>query len=620
MSTPGDKLRLSDPQGFAAEGNAARGRPLVEDELAERAQLADAQKRIAQLERSNAALEKRLDQEDKAKAAAQAKAGGQGKARHMAHAEGWLAVCTAPDLCKVGKDVVAFNSFATLDQQHTASSNVKARGTAVYRKGDIIRNVQGDAGQHVVSGTSLGSGHVKILDGQDNVKVNGIAVARHDSRCLINCDASGLGGAQGKLVTEQKSVGDHPPSMVAAPPGERTSEKLDALRKARAGVADGMLDFNAIDEYINFKQSNEVFDGLIAQISGTPGAASGYAAQVARGLLGFVKDIVMGTGELGYEGIKAVPKLAQLTQTQEGRLLAQLDAQILAEHIKLGNITTGTVGQGALNIGRAIVKPVTDPWAKGQYVESVARGAAEVGTLGLGWLKGAKVARAAMAADAAKAADVVKAADLASAANAVDAARPTRAIVRHVDDGVHVKRGKKPEFSGDWGNYETHGIKADPMESSEGRRMVDELEKQGRTRKAAIDEAAELINTGSSMPVANPIEIGDKLFKVIHEGGSVGANSAYWATETQIGALNGLTYDQIAEKLGLPLASQQGTRFQVMEITAIRNGTSFTSVIAPTTEVGANGMIWSQGGGGLQTLLTDRSIFTPPRFTAIKFP
>ena len=140
------------------------------------------------------------------------------------------------------------------------------------------------------------------------------------------------------------------------------------------------------------------------------------------------------------------------------------------------------------------------------------------------------------------------------------------------------------------------------------------------SERRAINEARELIKTGSSMPMANPIEVGDKLFKVVPEGASVGPNSAFWGTETQVSTLNGLTYNQIAERLGLPLASQQGAKFQVMEITAVRNGTSFTSVIAPTTEVGANDMIWSQGGGGLQTLLTDRSIFTQPKLTTVKFP
>ncbi|MBZ2210091.1 PAAR-like domain-containing protein [Massilia soli] len=618
MSSSRDKLRLSDPMGSAPKGDVVLDRRSIEDQLAERAQWIENEKRIAQLERSNAKLEAQLSQIEPA--VPNANATGQGKVSHIAHSEGWQAICTAPDFCKVGNAVVAFNSFATLDMQQTASPNVKARGTAVYRKGDMIKQVQGDAGKHIVSGTSLGSGHVKILDGHDNVKVNGIPVARHDSRCLINCDASGVGGAQGKLVTERKSVTEGKfPSHGTAPSGERSSEKLDALNKVRAQLVDGMLNLNASDKYINFDQSNEVLSDLIGQIRGNRGTALGYAAQVARGVLGFGKDIVLGTGEILYEGIKAVPKVVQLSQTESGRLLAQLDAQILAEDIKLGNITPGTVGQGALQLGKAIIKPVTDPWAKGDYVEAVARGAAEIGTLALGWLKGNKAARVAKGANASKTAGT---AGVAAVANSVDAAaaQTARTSGGHVNSGVHVKVGSKPEFSGDWNKYQTHGIKADPMKSAEGRRLVRQFEEQGMSERTAIKEARELIKTGSSPPMANPIEVGDKLFKVIPEGRSVSQSSAFWATDAELRTLKGLTYDQIADKLGVPLASQQGTKFHVMEITAFRNGTSFTSVIAPTTEVGANGVIWSQRGGGLQTLLTDRSIFTQPKLTAIKFP
>lgn len=623
MTSPSDQVKSTNPQGSAPLGNAALGERSIEDEFPERAKVADNEKLIAQLERSNEELETQLVRQAqavaKAKTGGQGRAGGHGKARHIAHAEGWQAICTAPDFCKVGKDVIAFNSFATLDKQHIASSNVKARGTAVYRKGDVIKNVQADAGKHVVSGTSLGSGHVKILDGHDNVKVNGIPVARHDSRCLINCDASGVGGAQGKLVTEQKMVrGAAAASNDGAAPGERTSEKLTALKKARVQIAGRMLNLNTADAYINFEESNEVLNDLIGQISGERGTALGYAAQVTRGVLGFAKDCVMGVGEMAFEGIKAVPKALQLTQTQSGRLLTQLDARILAENIKLGNITPGTIGRGSLDIGKAIVKPVTDPWAKGDYVEAVTRGVTEIGTLGLGWLKGNKAVRATKAADASKVAQAGKGATLPKA----DAGTATtvRTALGRVDDGVHVKVGTKPEFSGNWKNYETHGITGDPMGSAEGRRLVDEFENHGRSRRAATREARDLIKTGSTMPMSNPIEVGDKFFKVVQEGGFVGTNSMFWFTEAEIGALNGLNYNQIADRLGLPLASQPGSRFQLMEITAFRRGTSFTSVIAPTTELGANGTLWSQRGGGLQTLLTDRSIFTEPKLTGKAFP
>ena len=605
MSSSRDKLRLSDPMGSAPKGNVVLGRISIEDQLAERAQLIENEKRIAQLERSNAKLEVQLSQIEPA--VPNGNATGHGKVSHIANSEGWQAICTAPDFCKVGNAVVAFNSFATLDMQQTASPDVMARGTAVYRKGDMIKKVQGDAGKHIVSGTSLGSGHVKILDGHDNVKVNGIPVARHDSRCLINCDASGVGGAQGKLVTERKSVGGGGSELKdPAPPGGRTSEQLAALKRARASVADGMLDLDALDEYVNFDQSNQALSDLIAQFSGTRGTAVGYVAEVTRGVLGFGKDLVMGAGELAYEGIKAVPKVIQLTQTQRGKVLAQLDAKIFGENIKLGNITPGTIGRGALDIGKAIIQPVTDPWARGNYVEAVTRGVTEIGTLGLGWLKGKRAGHALRVADASKASDA--------------AIKSPRNVAARVDNGVHIRQRKKPEFSGNWDDYLTRGLRADPMATPEGRRMVHEFEKTGLSADEALQKTKDLMQTGSTIPLPNPIEIGDKFYKIIPEGGGVGPSSAFWATEAELATLRGASYDQIADRLGIPLLSQQGIRFQVVEITAIRPGTSFTSVIAPTKEIGANGVIWSQNGGGLQTLLTDRNSFTDPRLTGINFP
>jgi uncharacterized Zn-binding protein involved in type VI secretion len=603
------RLKLSDANGSSPRGNSALGVQSIEDEIAQSAQLADYEKRIKQLQRNIARLKENLEQGGKPHS--QAKPGSKGKARHIAHAEGWQAVCTAPDFCKVGKDVVAFNSFATLDQKRTASPNVKARGTPIYRKGDVLQNVQADAGKHVVSGTSLGSGHVKILDGHTNVKVNGVPVARHDSRCLINCDASGVGGAQGKLVTEQKIAGAAAPRAESdIPPGQRTSAKLQALKKAREAIVAGQTNFDALDEYVNFEQSHEALDGLIKQISGAPGTGGDYAAQVARGLLGFTKDFVLGAGELAYESIKLVPKLVRLTQTQTGALHAQLDAQILVENIKLENISPESVGQAAVDIGKAIVKPVTDPWSKGLYVESITRGAAEAGTMGLGWLKGGK---GALARKAAAAADATPGTLL---TRTIDAVAPPSGV----GGGIHVKAVSKPEFSGDWGNYKTHGVKADPMESIEGRRMVAEFEKQGRSVREAIEEAAVLIRSGSTLPLPNPIEVGDKFYKLISKGGTVGENSAFWATKEELGRLKGMTHDQIADRLGLPLASQSGTIFEVMEITAFRNGATFSSLIAPTAEIGANGVLWSQRGGGIQTLLTDRSLFTKPILTGIQYP
>jgi HNH/ENDO VII superfamily nuclease with conserved GHE residues len=157
-------------------------------------------------------------------------------------------------------------------------------------------------------------------------------------------------------------------------------------------------------------------------------------------VLGFGKDIVMGIGELAYEGIKAVPKLGRMAYTSNGQAISQLNGAILAENISLGNITAGTVGQGALDIGSAIIKPITDPWNKGQYVEAVTRGAAEIATLPIAWTKAQKAAQATKAktaleaAEAAKAKAALEAEEAVKAKAALDAEEAAKA-----GDGVHVK-------------------------------------------------------------------------------------------------------------------------------------------------------------------------------------
>lgn len=138
-----------------------------------------------------------------------------GTVRHVANVTDWRAVCTAPDYCLVGSSVVGFDSFAFLSKKTLYSPNVNAQSVPVYRVGDMFQCISADAGAHIVAGTSLGSGFVKILDGQNNVKVNGIPLARHDSLCLINCNAAGIGGAPGKLITEKKSVTSAAPAPVA---------------------------------------------------------------------------------------------------------------------------------------------------------------------------------------------------------------------------------------------------------------------------------------------------------------------------------------------------------------------------------------------------------------------
>jgi hypothetical protein len=148
----------------------------------------------------------------------------------------------------------------------------------------------------------------------------------------------------------------------------------------------------------------------------------------------------------------------------------------------------------------------------------------------------------------------------------------------------------RPAFSGDWNNFKTLGVTDSPMLSPEGRSVVNYLESQGYDRASAVDRASELINSGSSLPFANPVEAGDAFYKLVPSGSGVGPSSPYWMTQEQLNSLTGLSADQIGTRLGMPLAQQTGS-FDLYSVKAVTPSMSFTSTIAPTQELGA-------GGGG----------------------
>ena len=345
-----------------------------------------------------------------------------GSARHAAHDSiEWKAVCSLPDFCWVGGAVTAFDSFATLDKPLLASNDVKVRGTRVYRVGDMFSQVQANAGAHVVAGTSLAAGNVKLLEGHHNVKANGLPLARHDSVCLINCNVAGVGGTLGKIMTavRQAVPVTSEASNPGAPPGERTSAHLQKLEAEREALKQRQLDIDGLDKHVDFDGLNQAADkgiasleqgGMLGPLSLVSGSVPGLAnadAQVTRGLLGFAKDIGTGLGELAYSGVKQAAKNVQ-SHSPDGIKGHVLDAQILAENMRLGNITPGTVGAGIKQDGAAVwsalIKPVTTPWAKGNRIEAVTRGAAEILTLPWGLFKAGKVAEAAKAASALKSA------------------------------------------------------------------------------------------------------------------------------------------------------------------------------------------------------------------------
>ena len=308
-----------------------------------------------------------------------------GQTRHVGHETSeWSVACITPDVCRVGKRTIAFDSSATLGCKTQHSPNVKARGTPVYRVGDMSSGTQANAGKHVVSGTSGGKGYVKFNSGHDSVKVNGIPVVRHDSLVQINCNAAGIGGACGQVITQIKapnSQAKKASEAAQAPAGKRTSPRLEQLKAEREALVADMWNLDYTDKWVRFDDAHDALDTAIDGIQGEEGTAYDYAAQVGRGIAGFGKDVVLGTAELLYEGVKLSPKLYRRLYGSNGQKLTQLDVAILEEEIQLGNITSDTLGEGALEIGGAIVEPVTTPWKEGDKVEAITRGGAEVAAI-----------------------------------------------------------------------------------------------------------------------------------------------------------------------------------------------------------------------------------------------
>ena len=343
--------------------------------------------------------------------------------KHIANAENsWSAICITPDLCRVGKSVIPFDSYRDLSHDMVASPNVNARGYPVYRIGDIVQGTESNAGKGVFSGTSLMLGHVHIVADNTTVHVNGQICARHDSLVLMN-NRNTVGRLQTSQGAPQGVVENGKLPCNTPPKSSPRLEQLEALKKDTAG-----LDPDQLDEFVRFDQTHAILDeaiqGIRVDTSGEYGWFEGSlrrlgdkGAQAARAVLSFTKDATLGLGQLAYESGKLL--------VPGGSFHATLDAQILAEHIRLGNICLESLKQAAQDVGQAIVKPVTDAWERGDYLEAVTRGGLEIGTLIAGVGAAAKTGAGGKAASAAAASadDVVRAAGGRAASGADDVVR-----------------------------------------------------------------------------------------------------------------------------------------------------------------------------------------------------
>ncbi len=136
--------------------------------------------------------------------------------------------------------------------------------------------------------------------------------------------------------------------------------------------------------------------------------------------------------------------------------------------------------------------------------------------------------------------------------------------------------------------------------------MVNALQSKGLSMDEAIREARSFINSGATMPVATPLDVTDKLVKVVPSGGAPSTTTGYWMKESQLEALKA-DPASLANKLGLPPGMQVNS-FDVFQITPKQGAVVYESKIAPTT---VNG-IPNTTGGATQNIVVDRSQFTLP--------
>lgn len=276
-------------------------------------------------------------------------------------------------------------------------------------------------------------------------------------------------------------------------------------------------------------------------------------------------------------------------------------------------MTPRSVSKSVLNIGKAIVRPVTDPWAKGQYVEAIARGATEIATLGLGWLKGSKAARATKTADTVKAIEAAEAVKNVRPAAVHSSPTAAKMAQREINDGVHVKANKTShEVSNPAVIAERNRITALSNEAADAERNARKARAAGDDVSAAEYDSIAQAKVAEARNLLNPyVRIGDVQGLVDRlEVSSPKDGAHFWSGWTD-GALE--RAGAMAEQAGgISLETSPGGRIlngwdaiNKSANPAIREG--FWTSISEKYAAGAEGTIkivqsdaaWLEGGGNV---------------------
>jgi hypothetical protein len=220
---------------------------------------------------------------------------------------------------------------------------------------------------------------------------------------------------------------------------------LDAATKLKEAMASS--DPARIDEIIRTDEAQKIVQELINKIQATPtslgedllrsggnplsagatllaqvyGGDSARAelnrqtAGVVRGALGVVNRVVFGLADL-------VKFAAKHNPTNPNALIHDaLSMKILQEHLRLGNICMECVQHEAKAMGKELLKPVTEPWSKGEYAEAITAGGLELALI-VGPIV-AKIGGMMKAAQATRAAEIARAEALRAELAAADAAQ-----------------------------------------------------------------------------------------------------------------------------------------------------------------------------------------------------
>ncbi|MFU2315810.1 PAAR-like domain-containing protein [Rahnella sp. PCH160] len=289
--------------------------------------------------------------------------------KHIADGEAaFKAVSSAPDVCIVGIDPVPFDSFQTLINQKQYASTVWARGCSVLNVGSVIAGSQGNTGAGVASGTSLASGDCIILTGSPSVFIEGKAAARHGSQVgmnNMNCVGSLYTLVEPPLtrVKDNAIPCNNPPITSAAL--EQMKAKKEEMKKGLLASARNFVDVSdslkSGDVYAK-ASIDKLRPGKI-EGAGSAGdvlnAANEIGAGVVRGVLGLGWDLVSGVEHLANSAVQVGLSLA----SEE----LSLDAAILGENIRLGNICADGILQDAKKTLNAAKKAAAEEWDKASH-------------------------------------------------------------------------------------------------------------------------------------------------------------------------------------------------------------------------------------------------------------